>query len=421
MNKSFEEEVKNRLKDIEMPYNSSAWKSINDTLDKKDGKSSSTNYIWLLTIISMITITSLSTYLYIISDSYIVEEKPSKRIKLKNIDSYKSIHRNDNTNSTDIKKIETEKILKTDNKVIQNSIKVDKKHPTTQNTNINQDVVETRTINLNETKEHDPLKNKKLEVKHERFIPLDIPSNICLGEKFQLKNQNNTPVYITQPDGNKFELKSKTNTLFIPLLSGEYKISTISDDNQYFISLFNVHSKEELDIELEEENIYKDGIPHRLLSTNSSSDNLTWFLNDKEISNNSKSIEVNLFSKGIYSVKLLSKTKNCFTSSTKKLIIEKDYNLLAVDAFSPLESNEKTNTFIPYALKERSVNFHFIIIDPKDGYVVYQTNDKLKPWNGIDQRTGQIVPKNSNWIWKVTIENPLKGEKPNYKGIIVRI
>ena len=83
MKKSFEEEVKNRLKDIEMPYNSSAWKSINDTLDKKDGKSSSTNYIWLLTIISMITITSLSTYLYIISDSYIVEEKPSKRIKFK--------------------------------------------------------------------------------------------------------------------------------------------------------------------------------------------------------------------------------------------------------------------------------------------------------------------------------------------------
>jgi hypothetical protein len=420
MKKSFEEEIKNRMKDIEMPYNSSAWKSINDTLDKQDGKSSSTNYIWLLSIISLIAITSLSTYLFTESDSYIVEEKSTKRIKLKNIDSYKNISKNDNSKSIDNKKIKPGKNFKTENKVIQNKNN-QKNHPITQDFNTNKNVTEKVTNNLNETIENDLLNNKPPEIEAENFIPLEIPSNICLGEKIQLNNQNNIPVYINQPDGNKFEVKSQTSILFTPILSGEYKISTITDEKQHIISLFNVHSKEKLDIELEEENIYKEGLPHRLLSTNSLSDNLVWFLNDEEISNNSKSIELNLFSKGIYSIKLLSKTENCFTSSTKKIIIENDYNLLAVDAFSPLESNEKTNTFIPYALKERKVSFNFIIIDPKDGYVVYQTNDKLKPWNGVDQRTGQIVPKNSNWIWKVTIETPLKGENPNYKGIIVRI
>ena len=420
MKKSFEEEIKNRMKDIEMPYNSSAWKSINDTLDKKDGKSSSTNYIWLLSIISLIAITSLSTYLFTESDSYIVEEKSTKRIKLKNIDSYKNISKNDNSKSIDNKKIKPGKNFKTENKVIKNKNN-QKNHPITQDFNTNKNVTEKVTNNLNETIENNPLNNKPPEIEAENFIPLEIPSNICLGEKIQLNNQNNIQVYINQPDGNKFEVKSQTSILFTPILSGEYKISTITDEKQHIISLFNVHSKEKLDIELEEENIYKEGLPHRLLSTNSLSDNLVWFLNDEEISNNSKSIELNLFSKGIYSIKLLSKTENCFTSSTKKIIIENDYNLLAVDAFSPLESNEKTNTFIPYALKERKVSFNFIIIDPKDGYVVYQTNDKLKPWNGVDQRTGQIVPKNSNWIWKVTIETPLKGENPNYKGIIVRI
>ena len=64
MKKSFDEEIKNRLKDIEMPYDASAWKTMSDNLDKKRGKPSSNKYKWLIPVISLITISSLSIYLY---------------------------------------------------------------------------------------------------------------------------------------------------------------------------------------------------------------------------------------------------------------------------------------------------------------------------------------------------------------------
>ena len=421
MKKSFDEEIKNRLKDIEMPYDASAWKTMSDNLDKKRGKPSSNKYKWLIPVISLITISSLSIYLYTNNNLSTNENKIIKTSELKISKSEENTIQKSNIKSpnTNIPKTEPSinKTNKTENK-INKAEKTDSlpSEMETKNEKSTKELIVTSVINENKS----TLINN-IEIKQENFIPLELPSNICLGETIKLKNVNSIPIYVIQPDGRQIEVKSKTKTFYTPPLSGEYKTSTIIDGNSKNISLFNVQSKEEIEIELEDDNLYKNGIPHRLLTTNSSSSDLKWFLNHEEIVNDSKSIELNLFFKGIYTIKLNSKIDNCTSSSSKNLIIEKDYNLLAVDAFSPLESNMKTNTFIPYALKERNVNFNFIIIDPKDGFIVYQTNDKLKPWDGIDQRTGQLVPKNSNWIWKVTIEKPLKGEKPNYKGIIVRI
>lgn len=420
MKKSFEEEIKNRLKDMEMPYDASAWKNVNDTLNKTQRNSSSKNLKWLLFSISLITIVSASLYLYQGNNINNSEEKntkltaPSKGKNSREL----VIHESKNIQS---------KIKKTDSPHKPTQEKV----LTKDNTNVEEDTMQASSVKISNKllyRENIPVTtttnketlSKDTNLANNSFLPLIIP-DICLGETVKVENQNNTSIYLTQPNGVKIEFKSDTKNEYTPIISGKYKIIRIENNSILELSTFNVYSIEEVQIELEEENIYKNGLPHRLLSTNASSDNLIWFLNEEEISSNSKSIEISLFSKGNYSIKLVSKNEHCSTSSSKRIEVEKDYNLLAVDAFSPLENNDKTNTFIPYALKERNVSFNFIIIDPKDGYVVYQTSDKLKPWNGIDQRTGQIVPKNSNWIWKVTIDKPQKGENPNYKGIIVRI
>ena len=68
-----------------------------------------------------------------------------------------------------------------------------------------------------------------------------------------------------------------------------------------------------------------------------------------------------------------------------------------------------------------SLKFTLLILDPKDGGVMYQTEDASQPWNGIDKRTGQLSPSNQAYIWKVRISNPLPGESPEYKGTITKL
>ena len=76
---------------------------------------------------------------------------------------------------------------------------------------------------------------------------------------------------------------------------------------------------------------------------------------------------------------------------------------------------------MPFALTIRNVKFNMVILDPKNGGIMYQTNDSNQPWDGIDKRTGNLVPPNENCIWKVDIENPEPGENSHYKGVIVRL
>jgi hypothetical protein len=52
---------------------------------------------------------------------------------------------------------------------------------------------------------------------------------------------------------------------------------------------------------------------------------------------------------------------------------------------------------------------------------VFETSDLDKPWKGQIEKTDELVPENSEYIWKVILENPIKGEKTEYKGRITRI
>ena len=76
---------------------------------------------------------------------------------------------------------------------------------------------------------------------------------------------------------------------------------------------------------------------------------------------------------------------------------------------------------MPFALTQRDVKFTLIILDRRDGGIVYQTSDASMPWNGIDMRSGQLVNSNQDFIWKVQLVNPLPGESSEYKGIITKL
>ena len=76
---------------------------------------------------------------------------------------------------------------------------------------------------------------------------------------------------------------------------------------------------------------------------------------------------------------------------------------------------------MPMALTVRDVQFNMIIIDPKSGNVVFETNNASNGWDGIDKNTGQMTRPNTAYIWKVVLQNPEPGERSEYSGTITRL
>ncbi|NBR15098.1 MAG: hypothetical protein EBU01_11050, partial [Crocinitomicaceae bacterium] len=111
----------------------------------------------------------------------------------------------------------------------------------------------------------------------------------------------------------------------------------------------------------------------------------------------------------------------CETTETKTFISKDDYNLLAVNALNLNSNDNRNNTFMPFALKQRNTPFKLIIIDPNDGGIVFESSDASFAWEGIDKRDGKKVNPKKAYIWKVTLLSPEKGEKSEYKGTITLV
>ena len=111
----------------------------------------------------------------------------------------------------------------------------------------------------------------------------------------------------------------------------------------------------------------------------------------------------------------------CAVSESKTITMKETYNLLAPTGFSPSNIDARLNRFMPYALLQRNTPFELIIIDTKNGATLFQTNDENNAWDGIDRRTGELVPVGSIWAWKVVLKYPQIGENPEYSGTITRL
>ena len=74
---------------------------------------------------------------------------------------------------------------------------------------------------------------------------------------------------------------------------------------------------------------------------------------------------------------------------------------------------------MPRALKERDTPFKLIILDRRDGHIIYETTDANQGWDGIDRQTGTMVDYEQTYIWKVTLVSPQPGEQAEYFGTII--
>jgi hypothetical protein len=248
------------------------------------------------------------------------------------------------------------------------------------------------------------------------------PQDHCLNTDFSYSNVNDESIYLLSPLDNLEEIAPKESLEVILDKKGKYQIGTLNHDQEFeeFVS-FKVHEPKGIQLTANDHLNYENGLPE--LNVQAFSDlQINWILNGEKTTKQSNVENFYLFDKGSYILKATTKDINgCQSEDQVSFYVEKNYNLLAVNAFTPNSLDERNTSFMPYALTKRDAAFKMIIIDPSNGAVIFETMNANQPWTGINKNTGEVVEGNKSYVWKVVLQNPENGESPEYMGTVVRL
>ena len=422
MNKNIDELIKSALEGHEMPYDNNAWNSFEKKLNKPNAPIKPFKFWFFGTsIIAVITISSLLYF------SSIQEEKSDKPVEKKT-----EVIEKSNSQSTTSKKTKSEKTNGIqDEKISSNELeaKEDDKKETKTNLilpEINEVLVKEITKDLKLDEElTTPKKGNSIITKN--VTEPDVPSfsNKCLGENLKVINKNDEGMTLIFPSGKKVSVAESSTENIKLSEEGKYELLVNSKQKETYNSFFSVYENPRATLLVDDELNYETGLPVIRGEVQTFEESIKWKV-DKVVSasssNKAKTAAFYFFEKGQFDLEVIvTNEKGCSSSEIKRIFIEKDYNLLAVNAFDPLSGDSRKNTFMPYALSKRNSVFSLIIIDPDNGGIVFESSDYSKPWEGIDKRNGKLVDESKVYIWKVTLASPEKNEKSVYKGTIIRI
>ena len=421
MNKNIDELIKSALEGHEMPYDNNAWNSLNKKLNHPIAPIKPFKF-WFLgsSIIAVITISSL---LYFSNKQLEKSDKP--------VEQKTDLIEKSNSQSTTSKKTNSE--IKTgiqDEKISSNELeaKEDVKKETKTNLilpEVNEVLAKEITKDLKLDEEIANPKKENSDITKKATEP-DVPSfsNKCLGENLKVINKNDEGMTLIFPSGKKVSVAESATENIKLSEEGKYELLVNSKQKETYNSFFSVFENPRASLLVEDELNYETGLPIIRGEVQTFEETIKWKV-DKVVSANSskaKTADFYFFEKGQFDLEVIvTNEKGCSSSEIKRIFIEKDYNLLAVNAFDPLSGDSRKNTFMPYALSKRNSAFSLIIIDTDNGGIIFESSDASNPWDGIDKRNGQLVNKNKAFIWKVTLASPENNEKTVYKGTITRI
>ena len=410
--RDIEDLFKNSLKDHELPYNASAWTKMSKKLDAKNSGSNGA-LKWSIGIAGIVLIAAS----YFFTQKEPISDKVQTAVIINKDE-------NQTTENLEEKKVQIVDVVPDKSTSKKNEPKIEDSRLTEaktvnpiHETNIDEKVTnlkppvyrEVSTLNINPEKTNSPLK-------------FDKPRDHCLGEKLTYTNLNNKSIYILSPSEELEEIGSSDNITHPLLETGRYEIGILNKDQTFAGSeSFNVTVAKQLQINADDYLSYESGLPVLNLQAFTEKE-VQWSVNGKKIQENGNSNSCVLFDKGNYNIKASYKDGNgCQSTDEISFFVEKNYNLLAVNAFTPNSSDHRNNTFMPFALTKRDVAFNMIIIDPTNGAVIFKSSNAGQPWKGINKNTGDLVEENKPFVWKVVLQNPEIGERPEYMGTVVRL
>jgi hypothetical protein len=398
MSKNIEDLFKQSLENYEESYDPSAWDALQSKLDSKQepNKNSKNTSNWKTFTLITATIGVASYFMF-------TNKNDSKKIEQKNTQPKTVIKENTTYPISNQEKTNAEEI-KAPNKTI--IIKPN-------STILPQNEVE-KTI---EFKIED---NKNGQNETKRTLLVTSRSIYCQGEIETFKNENEHTIYLIHESGKNYSLRKDEKKPIELNDIGTYYWSfenTLNTDNK--LKGFEVINSPKINFFTPQDADLSTGLPIVSLTSNQNGNN-KWYINGKPYAQG-KEIDLYAFNKGKYEIKLINESNGCKSELTKSFDSDENYNLMSVTGIDPNHSDPKRNSFIPYALFLRKTEFRMLIISPTTGETIFETTELDKPWRGKNEKTDELVPENSEFIWKVILTNPVKGEKTEYKGRITRI
>jgi len=443
MKDKLEHTLKNLLENQELPYDSAAWDSMKQALDAKLPVQQPTNwYKWFLGG-AAITVIAVSSYFFIQKKEVSRPDlKLSKETEMPSTKNPAANQVNQKKNTTPKQEAVTSHTSNTNKSItseVTNTTQLNQ-YNTYNTAELNAEVKEiTAILNQEILLEESVIEQVTLEpTSSKKGINELISSdqidesignsklinavNMCLGERQLLENTNDFAVSIYKQNASQpiATIEAKKSLYFEAKEQGTFLLVDKTKKITENTPSFEVKNSPKPTLEIETEIRYEKGVPTLKASTDASN-SVQWTINNEEVSSTKNELDFNPFKAGNYTLTVKTLAEGCQVSQTAKTNVDEDYNLLAVNAFNPNSLEPRNQTFIPFALTQRDVKFTLLILDPKDGGIMYQTEDASQPWNGIDKRTGQLAPSSQAYIWKVRLSNPLPGEPTEYKGTITKL
>ena len=432
MKNNLENKFKELLTDIEAPFDENAWSSFEK--NKLNGTHSSSFGKWVL-----VGAAATAGIAFILNQ--FTQETPAQQPELSNYSVQKEetapIEITENLenviNSEEMQTItkETSNVHKKAPEVVDNRKENSTKSIEHLNLVSNDDITQREEDNhtTHSIKEQEQIKNELTENTISATPEKnDIPSlfttgivsttEVCMGDAINIVNPK-------ESKGNvRFSINNQTFDLapgksMDVVLSASTQLLFLDESNEVLEKQpIKVHPLPSANIYYEA-NVYKQGLPVVHLKTIGSFKTIEWSYGDQFIGREHK-VDFHLFEKGNHEVSLkLTDENNCSNVINERIEIKENYNLMAMSAFRPNGYDHRNKLFMPYALTQRDVPFVLQIIDPRDNGVVYTTKNSSEGWDGIDQRTGKMSPRETLYIWKVNLEAPIEGESSVYAGTIM--
>lgn len=269
------------------------------------------------------------------------------------------------------------------------------------------------------TKVTPPVKPTVTKPTEERIKPISLPKVVCLGESIEVNNLNSSDATIISPSGKRKVAQGDKSMQFNANEAGMYVVKT--GDLVQRLEVVEPDNNLSLDIPSSTNEI-SEGVPTIRVNINGAQSAIKWSTQGVPYDQVDKNtIILHPFKGKDFTLSVQSTDNNgCPVSSKETVHISSRYNLLASEGFDPSDSRTDVATFMPEALTVRNTPFELTIFDLNTKAVVYKTGDASNGWDGTDRRTGELVPLNSRWLWKVTLFNPMEGESSEYSGYITR-
>ena len=414
--RDIEDLFKESLKDHQLPYDGKAWSNMSKKLDAKNS-STSNGTKWMLGAAGILAI--VATYLFVTAEN--VSESPIKEHSKTAVDKKNILESPiEEASQVDAAIISVnEKVEKTENKTGEVKIKKETNHV---NEEIKLDIIDQQIIADLISPVYREVESPSIAVANEAQVKFHFNKtpNQCLNSTVSYSNTNKESIWMRLPSSALLEIPANSDTDFIVNEKGSYLIGNMNKENEFIASTsFRVDEAQEIQVSAEDYLDFKNGLPELTVQAYAEGQ-IEWKLNQELTSKTRKKEKFNLFDRGNYNITgILTDINGCKSEARVTHNIEKNYNLLAVNAFTPNSANNRNTTFMPFALTKRNTPFKMFVIDPSNGAVIFETSNADQAWEGINKNTGVLVEKNKSFVWKVILQQPEKGESPEYMGTIV--